>query len=90
MMLLVAYDIPDDGRRRKVMKALSRLGRRVQYSVFVVQQGSPEGVEAVLQPLIEAAEDDVRIHRICSGCEGQAVLMGRANRGRRDGRYRVI
>ena len=65
-MLLVAYDIPDDQRRRKVMKALVRLGRRVQYSVFVVRRGSAEAVEAVLRPLIVPADDDVRIHGIRS------------------------
>lgn len=88
-MLLVAYDITDDGRRMKVMKALERMGRRVQYSVFVVERGSAEVVAAVLRPLIVPADDDVRIHVICGGCEGAAVLLGRANRGVK-ARFRVI
>lgn len=89
-MLLVAYDIPDDRRRTKVMKALMRMGRRVQYSVFVVQRGSAEMVEAVLRPLIVLADDDVRIQVICGACEGASILLGRADRGVKMGRYRVI
>lgn len=88
--MLVAYDIPDDRRRTKVMKALERLGQRVQYSVFVVERGSAEMVEAVLRPLILPADDDVRIHVICGGCAAASVLMGRANRAVKAGRYRVI
>ncbi len=33
---LIAYDIPDDGRRLQISKALLKYGDRVQYSVFVV------------------------------------------------------
>ena len=33
---LVAYDIPDDGRRKRLSKLLQSFGDRVQYSVFVV------------------------------------------------------
>lgn len=84
-MLLVAYDIPDDRRRRTVMKALMRLGRRVQYSVFLVRRASVEAVAAALRPLLLASEDDVRVHVICCGCEAQAVLVwpcGTASRRR--------
>lgn len=88
-MLLVAYDITDDRRRMKVMKALERMGRRVQYSVFVVERGSAEMVEAVTRPLIVLADDDVRIQMICGACERAAVLLGRANRGGK-ARFRVI
>ncbi|MCB0227265.1 MAG: CRISPR-associated endonuclease Cas2, partial [Anaerolineae bacterium] len=34
MFIVVSYDIPDDRRRTKVMKALKDFGRHVQYSVF--------------------------------------------------------
>lgn len=36
---LVAYDIPDDRRRSRVAKELSKFGDRVQYSVFIVDAG---------------------------------------------------
>lgn len=77
-MLLVAYDIPDDRRRARVMKALARLGRRVQYSVFLLLQSTPEQIAAELGPLIDAREDDVRIHPLCGACEKKAVLLGLA------------
>jgi CRISPR-associated endonuclease Cas2 len=88
-MLLVAYDIPDDRRRLEVMKALQRMGRRVQYSVFVVERESAARVEGVLRPLIVPMDDDVRIHVICRACEAAAVLLGRAHRGAKVG-FRVI
>lgn len=50
--MLVAYDVVDDKRRGKVAKALGRLGRRVQYSVFLLKRGTPEEVAAALAGLI--------------------------------------
>jgi len=35
-LYLVAYDIADNGRRRRVAKTLARFGKRVQESVFEV------------------------------------------------------
>ncbi|MBK9265640.1 MAG: CRISPR-associated endonuclease Cas2 [Polyangiaceae bacterium] len=45
--LLVAYDIPDDRRRGLVAKGLLRVGRRVQYSVFLVRDGAPRDVVGI-------------------------------------------
>ena len=36
---LIAYDIPDDGRRVRIAKALEAYGDRVQYSVFLIDIG---------------------------------------------------
>ncbi len=79
-LLLVAYDIPDDRRRDRLAKLLARYGRRVQYSVFLLARGSIEEVRRRVSGVIEPAEDDVRIHPLCSGCEGRAVLLGKAQR----------
>lgn len=76
--LLVSYDIPDDKRRRKVARALVRIGRRVQFSVFVVHRGTALEVERVLSPLIDPSADNVRIHPLCASCEARSLLMGRA------------
>ena len=43
-MILVAYDIPDDWRRTRVAKTLERLGKRVQFSVFVVRDRSVQEI----------------------------------------------
>lgn len=77
-MLLVAYDIPDDRRRTRVMKALARRGRRVQYSVFLLPEAHASEVAAELRSLLVPEEDDVRIHPLCGGCEAKAVTLGTA------------
>jgi CRISPR-associated endonuclease Cas2 len=77
-MLLVAYDVRDDGRREKVALALTRLGRRVQLSVFLVDRHTPREVSVEIEPLIDLSEDDVRIHSICVSCEDNSVLLGLA------------
>jgi CRISPR-associated protein Cas2 len=88
--LLVSYDVPDDKRRRSIAKALARLGRRVQYSVFLLHRGTAEDVTRAVLPLLDAAEDDVRIHPLCGACEGKAVLLGRAEGRRDDETFRVV
>lgn len=89
-MLLVAYDIPDDKRRTKVMKTLNRLGERVQFSVFVVRRHDPAAVVAALSPLLELSDDDVRIHVLCASCERKATLLGRALGGELPAGFRIV
>ncbi len=89
-MLLVAYDIPDDRHRDRVAKALLQLGRRVQYSVFLVHRGTAEEVGRALAALIAPKEDNVRIYVLCAGCEAKSVLLGRAREAELPGGYRVI
>ena len=76
--VLVTYDVIDDSRRRKVHKALSRLGRQVQYSVFLVEERPPQVIRAAVEPLLLPAEDDLRIHPICGACAAKSLLLGRA------------
>jgi len=64
MFVLISYDIPDDRRRTKVMKALKNYGRHVQYSVFECEL-KPEAYQALrarLDPLIAVKEDNVRYY----------------------------
>ena len=42
MFILVSYDIPNDKRRLKVMKAVQDYGTRVQYSVFECELTAPQ------------------------------------------------
>jgi CRISPR-associated protein Cas2 len=88
--LLVSYDISDDKRRRSVAKALARLGRRVQYSVFLLHRGTAGEVESALLPLIAEEVDDVRIHPLCTACEAKRVLLGRADGAGADRGFRVV
>lgn len=88
--LLVAYDIRDDSRRARVTKTLARLGRRVQFSVFLVSSPSAEAVAAEIAPLIAEKEDDVRIHPLCAGCQGKARLLGVAATTSAERRFRIV
>ena len=76
--VLVSYDIVHDRRRRKVRKALTRLGRRVQHSVFLIEHRSPDSIRQAIEPLIQRADDDVRIHPLCANCKTKTLLLGRA------------
>lgn len=86
----MAYDVVDDKRRGKVAKALEKLGQRVQYSVFLLRRGTPLEVAAALGKLIDPKVDNVRIHVLCAGCEGKAVLLGRAGEGEEVVGFRVV
>ncbi len=88
--LLVAYDIPDDGRRGRVSKELVKLGRRVQYSVFLLRDHAAVRVAGLVTPRLSLGDDDVRIHPLCATCEAKAVLLGRAGSGPSLAGFRVI
>jgi len=76
--VLVSYDVIDDARLRKIYKALTRLGRHLQYSVFLIQGRSPDIIQTALRPLLNSSEDNIRIHPLCASCLAKAILMGRA------------
>ncbi|MFN8443282.1 MAG: CRISPR-associated endonuclease Cas2 [Caldilineaceae bacterium] len=80
--LAVSYDIADDKRRLKVMKAIEGFGQRVQYSVFECEI-KPEDVNRLqkrLEALIDEKVDDVRFYQLCENCLGKTVMLGKAKR----------
>ncbi|NUN13971.1 MAG: CRISPR-associated endonuclease Cas2 [Myxococcales bacterium] len=89
-MLIVSYDIPNDRRRTKLAKTLLKVGSRVQYSVFVVERATVTEVAGIIRPIIKPREDNVRIHPICLGCHGKAVLLGRAAMPRLPEGFRIV
>jgi CRISPR-associated protein Cas2 len=66
---LVCYDVHDPDRLRKAAKHLEGYGERMQYSVFRVWL-TPRDAERLRWELTEllAAEDDVLMIPLCSGC----------------------
>ena len=60
---LVTYDISDDKRRNSVFDLLQANGDHAQFSVFLCQLNDTElaRVQAALQPMINAEEDQVLI-----------------------------
>lgn len=67
MFIIISYDIPDDRRRDRVMKALKDFGAHVQDSVFECEL-KPEvytRLQQRLAKLIDKKEDNVRFYTLC-------------------------
>lgn len=79
MYVVVSYDIPDDKRRLKVMKALKDFGAHVQYSVFECDLTARQfqRLRGRLQQLVKPEEDDVRFYFLCEGCVPRMQRLGR-------------
>jgi CRISPR-associated protein Cas2 len=78
MFIVVAYDIADDDRRRRVSETLENYGTRVQESVFECHLTLDQRAELQerLEGLIESAEDNVRYYRVCQDCLAQSMAIG--------------
>ena len=70
MFYIISYDIPDDGRRNKLAKALKGFGTRVQYSVFEAHLNKTEfkDLKREVVNIIDSSEDSVRCYALCSTC----------------------
>ncbi len=67
MFVVVAYDIPDNKRRTKVMKVLQGYGMHVQESVFECDLQAPtyQQLRQRLHKLINLDQDNVRFYHLC-------------------------
>ncbi len=78
--VLVAYDISNDKRRLKIMKALEDYGRRVQYSVFECHLGVKEieRLKKRLLPLVNPKDwDSIRFYYLCVDDVLRTEVIGR-------------
>jgi len=78
MHFLIAYDIADPRRLRRVARRLERHALRCQKSVFVFD-GTGEDLQAVLEelkPLLDLAEDIVQAWRLAKGEPASGVVRG--------------
>lgn len=65
MIVIICYDITDDGRREDVAALLSGYGPRVQLSVFeceVRSQDELRALRAEIRRRIDTLEDQVRLY----------------------------
>jgi CRISPR-associated protein Cas2 len=82
MFTVIAYDIPDDKRRNKLVKLLKNYGKRVQFSVFEAMLDNNQ-VQKMIQrakQLIDPKQDSVRVYRICAECEKNLTILGLGER----------
>lgn len=78
MFIVVAYDIPDDKRRTRVMKILEGYGYRVQKSVFECEV-TPQLYDKMrgrVGKAIDESEDSVRYYSLCARCLGEIRIAG--------------
>jgi CRISPR-associated protein Cas2 len=63
-LYVIAYDIPEDKRRKKVADLLEGYGQRVQYSVFECQLNTQkyQNLQRRLRKIIKLEEDNIRFY----------------------------
>jgi CRISPR-associated protein Cas2 len=80
---IIAYDIRDPSRLKRVYKLLSRLAFPLQYSVFVADLTAKdrERLATRLSKLIALSSDDVRFYPAPPGAEIELAGGGRLPQG---------
>jgi len=79
MIVVIAYDITDDGRREDVATLLSSFGPRVQLSVFECEARSLDALrklKADLRSTIDTLEDQVRLYPMSSPGMAERSIIG--------------
>lgn len=82
MLYLICYDTPDNKRRRKLVDIIEEMSVRVQWSVFEGWM-TPRQLEIMkyrLGRVIDDAEDNIRIYRLCAYCQQEVAVFGLADR----------
>jgi CRISPR-associated protein Cas2 len=69
MFIVIAYDIPNNKRRTRVMKLLQGYGEHVQESVFEcdLDAGTYRKLRKRLNALINVEQDNLRLYHLCQG-----------------------
>ena len=75
---VIAYDIPDDRRRKKVHQILLGFGKWTQYSLFECFLSRKELVllQSKLVEHLNARQDSVRFYSLCSNCVSKVETVG--------------
>ena len=78
MLILISYDIEDDGGRARVHRILEGHGERVQYSVFEcwLEPVDLAKLKERLAPHVKGEFDSVRFYKICGECAKGAEVIG--------------
>lgn len=88
---LVAYDVRDDRRLRKVAQILSGYGERLQYSVFRCRLNAIE-LERLLWELggVLEHEDNLLVIPLCQQCAEAVRGRGHPEPWKAPPRYRIV
>ena len=82
MLHLVAYDIRDSKRLRKVATTCEDFGLRVEYSVFEcdLAENDFQRFWNILSEIIDHDEDCILAYRICGSCVSHIASIGAVTR----------
>jgi len=77
---IIAYDIQDDKRRRRLAKVLEGYGQRMQWSVFEcrLQQDELHRLVIRLERIVKATEDRIRLWPVPEGSARRVIQLGLA------------
>lgn len=82
MLNLIAYDVKDARRLRKIARICSDYGVRVEYSVF--ECDLKEEVFRIfcdrIRKVIDPEQDRFIAYRVCAACERKAIRIGMKKR----------
>jgi len=76
---VVAYDISNDKKRKKIGEELEAYGKRVNFSVFEIQiknQSQKAKLEDKLLELLDPKYDSLRFYHICQNCIEKSWSLG--------------
>lgn len=78
MKYIIAYDIQNDKKRRKVSKILEENGVRLQFSVFECKLNKKElkELKTKIDNIISSKSDSVLIFNLCETCENKSINIG--------------
>lgn len=81
MLHLVAYDIRDARRLKKISRLCLDYGLRLQYSVFEfdLEPGPTREFIGELESIIDSSCDRVMIVPVCGTCRAAITLLGQAD-----------
>ena len=81
MLHIVAYDIRDHRRLKKISRLCLDYGLRVQYSIFEfdLEPGPTREFIRELESIIDSSCDRVMIVPVCEGCRANIKLLGQAD-----------
>lgn len=79
MFTVIAFDIVDDRKRYRTVRALRRYAVRVQKSVFEAPNLRPNAFQRLrhqIERIIDSREDKVRYYFLCASCRSRIELNG--------------
>ena len=79
-LVLVAYDIADPRRLRRVARVLEAAGDRVQKSVFEcgLSADALKALRCRLRQIIDPRQDHILIQPVCTHCRSAITWQGKA------------